>query len=86
MMELTYRFNDRDVTIDVDNYDVSQFLKSLLKEDYIEEINKDKFFLDDYIEDNWDELIDQYEDDIKSAFRGVLNEMRDYYEEVNRRY
>ena len=86
MMELTYRFNDRDVTIDVDNYDVSQFLKSLLKEDYIEEISKDKFFLDDYIEDNWDELIDQYEDDIKSAFRGVLNEARDYYDEVNRRY
>ena len=86
MMELTYRFNDRDVTIDVDNYDVSQFLKSLLKEDYIEEISENKFFLDDYIEDNWDELIDQYEDDIKSAFRGVLNEMRDYYEEVNRRY
>jgi hypothetical protein len=85
-MELIYEFNDRDVTIDVDNYDVSRFLRSLLKKDYAEEINNDPFFLDDYIEDNWDDLVDQYEDDIKDAFRGVLNDARDYYDEVNRRY
>jgi hypothetical protein len=85
-MELTYEFNDRDVTIDVDNYDVSRFLRSVLKKDYAEEINNDPFFLDNYIEDNWDDLVDQYEDDIKDAFRGMVYEARDYYDEVNRRY
>lgn len=85
-MELTYQFNDRDVTIDVDNYDVFRFLSSHIKSDFVKEMEDDNFFLDDYIEDNWDDLVDQYEDDIKDAFRGVLNEARDYYEEVNRRY
>jgi hypothetical protein len=85
-MELTYEFNDRDVTIDVDNYDVFRFLSSHIKSDFAKEMEDDTFFLDDYIEENWDELIDQYEDDIKDAFRGVLNDARDYYDEVNRRY
>jgi hypothetical protein len=85
-MELTYEFNDRDVTIDVDNYDVFRFLSSHIKSDFAKEMEDDAFFLDDYIEDHWDDLVDQYEDDIKDAFRGVLNDARDYYEEVNRRY
>lgn len=85
-MELTYEFRDRDITIDVDNYDVSLFLRSVLKKDYAEEIAKDKFFLDGYIEENWDDLVNQYEDEIKNAFRGVLNEARDYYSGINERY
>lgn len=85
-MELTYEFNDRDVTIDVDNYDVFRFLSSHIKSDFAKEMEDDNFFLDDYIEENWNDLVEQFEDDIKDAFRGVLNESRDYYEEVNRRY
>ena len=70
------------VTLEIDSWEVHQLLEKLEKPYY----DGDPDGLYDYIEDHWDELVNEHHEEIKSAFRHIVREAKDYHDEINRRY
>jgi hypothetical protein len=80
-MTLTYEFNDRDVDIEIPWDDFHKYLEKILTKEEMK-----RYWDEELGDDEFDQIMETYESDMKEYFYYLVQEARDEYAAVMERW
>jgi hypothetical protein len=80
-MTLTYEFNDRDIDIDIPWRDFTKYLEKILTKEEMQ-----RYWDEELGDDEFDNIMEVYESDMKEHFYYLVQEARDEYAAVMERW